>query len=113
MLSKSDNFLTNRKESFLLRWQGFSQLSTDNEKKLVFWAGFSMMILLSSLPFLSRYALGIMIFFTGILWTFWSLVSVPSPLGITSRWILIFIGLSFLSTCFSPVDTFHDSRNAG
>ncbi len=91
------------KKSFLFRNQGLKELLIDKEEKLKFWAGFLLILLLSSLPFLARVGFGIMMVLVGLIWIVWLRLSPPKKIGETDSWIFIFLVLSLLSVCFSPV----------
>lgn len=61
------------------------------------------MLLLGSLPFVSRNGLGLEIAATGLLWLLWSLITPAKRIGAISRWALLYLAIALVSTGFSPV----------
>ena len=88
------------KSSWLLRWQGTINYTSIS---LSFWSGGVLVILLAALPFLNRSGLGTMILATGAFWVLWSMVTPLDKIDGVSSWVLILLGVSVLTTSFSPV----------
>ncbi len=85
------------------RGQGIKKVPLETNKRIELSAGFVFSLLLFNLPFISRAALGVIILFMGLLWVLWSCCSPPKPMSKISKWILLFVAFSFLSTSLSPV----------
>ena len=88
------------KSPWLLRWQG---LISCTPTSLSLWSGGILATLLAALPFFSRIGLGAMILATGALWVLWSIVTPADKIGGVSSWVLTVLGISILTTSFSPV----------
>ena len=89
--------------ALLLRWQGCLTASTDGLKRLELLSGSVLMLLLASLPFVSRSGLAVEIAAAGALWLLWSLVTPAARIGALSGWVLLFLAIALISTGFSPV----------
>ena len=89
--------------ALLLRWQGCLTASTDGLKRLELLSGSVLMLLLASLPFVSRSGLAVEIAAAGVLWLLWSLVTPAARIGALSGWVLLFLAIALISTGFSPV----------
>ena len=89
--------------ALLLRWQGCLTASTDGLKRLELLSGSVLMLLLASLPFVSRSGLAVEIAAAGALWVLWSLVTPAARIGALSGWVLLFLAIALISTGFSPV----------
>ena len=87
----------------LLRWQGCLTASTGGLKRLELLSGSVLMLLLASLPFVSRSGLAVEIAAAGALWLLWSLVTPAARIGVLSGWVLLFLAIALISTGFSPV----------
>ena len=87
----------------LLRWQGSLTASTGGLQRLELLSGSVLMLLLASLPFVSRGGLAMEITAAGALWLLWSLVTPAARIGAISGWVLLFLAMALISTGFSPV----------
>ncbi|MFL0777625.1 MAG: IctB family putative bicarbonate transporter [Prochlorococcus sp.] len=91
------------KPPLLLRWQGLLPASAALQRRLQWLAAGLLMLLLASLPMLSRNGLGMMILAAGSLWVLWSCITPAQRIGRISGWLLAFLGIAILTTGFSPV----------
>ena len=89
--------------ALLLCWQGCLTASTNGLKRLELLSGSVLMLLLASLPFVSRSGLAVEIAAAGALWLLWSLVTPAARIGALSGWVLLFLAIALISTGFSPV----------
>ncbi|MBL6802689.1 MAG: putative bicarbonate transporter, IctB family [Synechococcus sp. BS307-5m-G38] len=89
--------------ALLQRWQGCLAASTNGLKRLELLSGSVLMLLLASLPFVSRSGLAVEIAAAGALWVLWSLVTPAARIGALSGWVLLFLAIALISTGFSPV----------
>ena len=89
--------------ALLLRWQGCLTASTAGLKRLEMLSGSVLILLLASLPFVSRGGLAMEIAAAGALWLLWSLVTPAARIGAISGWVLLFLAIALISTGFSPV----------
>ena len=87
----------------LLRWQGCFTAPNDGLKRLELLSGSVLILLLASLPFVSRGGLAMEIAAAGALWLLWSLVTPAARIGAISGWVLLFLAIAVISTGFSPV----------
>ena len=87
----------------LLRWQGCFTAPNDGLKRLELLSGSVLILLLASLPFVSRGGLAMEIAAAGALWLLWSLVTPAARIGAISGWVLLFLAIALISTGFSPV----------
>ncbi|HJL68792.1 MAG TPA: putative bicarbonate transporter, IctB family, partial [Prochlorococcaceae cyanobacterium Gl_MAG_24] len=90
-------------QTFLLRWQGLVPSSEAMQLRLQWLSGLLLMMLLATLPMLTRTGLGLIILAAGALWIIWGCVTPPSRIGSISSWLLVFLAIAFLATGFSPV----------
>ena len=89
--------------SLLLRWRGCLTVKASTQQRLELLSGGVLMLLLGSLPFVSRNGLGLEIAATGLLWLLWSLINPAERIGAISRWVLLYLAIALVSTGFSPV----------
>ena len=89
--------------SLLLRWRGCLTVKASTQQRLELLSGGVLMLLLGSLPFVSRNGLGLEIAATGLLWLLWSLITPIDRIGAISRWVLLYLAIALVSTGFSPV----------
>lgn len=89
--------------SLLLRWRGCLTVKASTQQRLELLSGGVLMLLLGSLPFVSRNGLGLEIAATGLLWLLWSLITPAERIGAISRWVLLYLAIALVSTGFSPV----------
>ena len=87
----------------LLRWQGLFRSTAPTLSRLEWLAGGVQMLLLASLPFVTRSGLALEIAAAGLLWILWSLVTPPKPIHPISGWLLLIVAVAGVSTGFSPV----------
>ena len=89
--------------SLLLRWRGCLTVKASTQQRLELLSGGVLMLLLGSLPFVSRNGLGLEIAATCLLWLLWSLITPAERIGAISRWVLLYLAIALVSTGFSPV----------
>ncbi|RZO51920.1 MAG: putative bicarbonate transporter, IctB family [Prochlorococcus sp. MED-G132] len=87
----------------LLRWQGRIPSSEAMQMRLQWIAGLLLMMLLATLPMLTRTGLGLTILAAGALWIIWGCVTPAGRIGSISSWLLVFLAIALLATGFSPV----------
>ena len=75
--------------SLLLRWRGCLAVTASVQQRLELLSGGVLMLLLGSLPFVSRNGLGLEIAAAGLLWLLWSLITPAERIGAISRWVLL------------------------
>ena len=87
----------------LLRWQGCLTPAASVQQRLELLSGVVLMLLLGSLPFVSRSGLALELAAAGLLWLLWSLITPAKRLGAISRWVLLYLAIAVVCTGFSPV----------
>ncbi len=89
--------------SLLLRWRGCLTATAAVRERLELLSGVVLMLLLASLPFVTRSGLGLEIAAAGLLWLLWALITPAEGIGAISRWVLLYLAIALVSTGFSPV----------
>ena len=87
----------------LLRWRGCLTPTASVQQRLELLSGVVLMLLLGSLPFVSRSGLGLELAAAGLLWLLWSLITPAERLGAINRWVLLYLAIAVVCTGFSPV----------
>ena len=87
----------------LLRWRGCLTPTVSVQQRLELLSGVVLMLLMSSLPFVSRSGLALELSAAGLLWLLWSLITPPERLSAISRWVLLYLAIAVVCTGFSPV----------
>ena len=89
--------------SLLLRWRGCLTATAAVRERLELLSGVVLMLLLASLPFVTRSGLGLEIAAAGLLWLLWALITPAEEIGAISRWVMLYLAIALVSTGFSPV----------
>ncbi|BEV35623.1 IctB family putative bicarbonate transporter [Synechococcus sp. M16CYN] len=87
----------------LLRWQGLLHPAPSVLKRLEKLAGFLLVILLGSLPILTRPGLALLLIASGLLWVVWSVATPAGRINGITVWLLIILSIAILATGTSPV----------
>ncbi len=91
--------------SVLLDWQGLGSRwePTRLTRRLPLLAGLLLLSLFTTLPFLSRSGMVLLLLGAGLLWLSWSVLEPPEPMGSMGHRLLIFLAIVIVATGFSPV----------
>ena len=89
----------------LLRWQGLLVSWSGGwlAEHLAQVSGWVLVVLMATLPVISRGGLTLMIVSCGLLWLLWALRTPAGRIGPINTWLLLVLAVAVLATGFSPV----------